>query len=100
MRDRRNRPNWVYIMTNRHRTVFYIGSTSDIDARMREHLAGESKFTARYNIDRLVYVEEAPGKEDALAREHKLKRWRRDWKIELIETMNPYWRNLVSEYLS
>jgi putative endonuclease len=59
-----------------------------------------SKFCRRYGIDRLVYVEEYPTIEEAIVREKRLKRWHREWKIELIEGMNPAWRDLGSTWSS
>ena len=86
--------SYVYIMASRSRTL-YIGVTSKIERRVFEHkyklLAG---FTARYNITRLVYIEQAPTISDAIAREKQLKKWRREKKIALIEAQNPNWDDL------
>lgn len=91
---------WVYIMTNKPRGVLYIGVTSDIVARVHQHRAGKgSKFCRRYNLTRLVFLEEAPLITDAIAREKAMKAWKREWKIELIETMNPDWRDLTDELI-
>ena len=86
----------VYIMTNRHRTVLYVGVTSDLQKRIAEHRAGvhPSSFTKKYNVDQLVYFEMGRDIKSAIAREKQLKGWRRAKKVALIETMNPEWRDL------
>ena len=84
------RGGWVYIMTNRPRGVPYIGVTADLSARIDQHKIGKgSGFCRRYGLDRLVYAEEFPTIEEAIAREKAMKAWKRAWKIELIETVNP-----------
>jgi len=86
---------WVYILTNKPRGTLYIGVTGGIDDRMERHLKKEgSKFTARYNLTRLVYFEEFQYILDAIAREKQLKNWHRAWKINLIEQENPNWNDL------
>ncbi|TPG43532.1 GIY-YIG nuclease family protein [Sphingomonas koreensis] len=82
------------MLANRKNGALYIGVTSDIASRMVQHKAGEgSKFCREYGIDQLVYVE-ADNIEDAIAREKAMKKWRRAWKIALIERDNPDWRDL------
>jgi putative endonuclease len=86
---------YVYILTNRKHGALYTGVTAEIAARMMQHKAGEgSKFCREYGIDKLVYIEPAERIEDAIAREKAIKKWRRAWKIELIEKANPHWRDL------
>ena len=86
---------WVYIMADRYRGTLYIGVTSDIAARTWAHREGRgSDFCQRYGLKRLVYVEQAPTITDAIAREKALKKWNRNWKIELIEGANPDWDDL------
>ena len=81
---------WVYILANRYRGTTYIGVTRDIARRTWQHRQGTgSKFAGRYAVYRLVYAEEAASVIDAIAREKALKKWNRDWKIELIEKANP-----------
>jgi putative endonuclease len=89
----------VYIMTNRHRTVLYIGVTSDLAQRLARHRAGihPSSFTKRYNVDRLVYFETGSDIKAAIAREKQLKGWTRAKKVSLIETANPDWNDLGAE---
>ena len=86
---------WVYIMADRYRGTLYIGVTSDIAARVWAHLEVRgSKFCARYSLKRLVYAEQASTIEEAIAREKAIKKWKRAWKIELIEQANPDWDDL------
>ena len=89
------RGGFVYILTNRAFGVLYIGVTAELDARIWQHRNGHgSHFCRNYGLDRLVLVEEFPSIEEAIAREKQLKRWRREWKIELIEAVNPEWEDL------
>jgi putative endonuclease len=75
--------------------ALYTGVTADIAGCMMQHKAGEgSKLCREYGIDRLVFVEPADRIEDAIAREKAIKKWRRAWKVELIEKCNPEWRDL------
>lgn len=86
---------WVYIMADRYRGTLYIGVTGNIAARVVAHREGRgSSFCRRYNLTRLVYAEEAPTIDEAIAREKAMKKWNRAWKIELIEQANPDWRDL------
>lgn len=86
---------WVYIMADRYRGTLYIGVTSDIAARVWTHREGRgSKFCALYGLTKLAYAEQAPTIEEAIAREKAIKKWRRAWKIELIEQANPDWNDL------
>ena len=89
---------FVYILANRKEGTIYIGITSDIIRRVYEHKAKAGDgFTAEYNVDRLVYFEQHSDVLEAIAREKKLKRWRREWKIELIQRGNPDWRDLYDD---
>ena len=86
---------WVYIMTKRPFGTLYIGVTNDIARRAWEHRQRVgSGFTARYGLDRLVYMDWHEDIEIAIQRETSLKRWPRSWKLDLIETNNPGWENL------
>jgi putative endonuclease len=86
---------YVYILANRKNGALYIGVCADIRSRMMQHKAGTgSKFCAKYGIDKLVHAEFADDIRDAIAREKAIKKWRRAWKIELIERNNPDWRDL------
>lgn len=87
---------YVYIMTNQPYGTLYTGSTGDLLRRVGEHKAGAvDGFTKRYKLDRLVYYEGYGEIVDALERELRIKRWRRRWKIALIERANPTWADLA-----
>lgn len=82
--------SFVYIMTNKYRTTFYIGVTSNLSKRIVEHALGEgSKFTKKYNLTDLVYFEKFSEINEAIAREKQLKNWHHDWKVNLIKEENP-----------
>ena len=86
---------WVYIMANRYRGATYVGVTANISARTFAHREGHgSSYVKRRELLRLVWAEHTPSIEDAIAHEKRLKRWRRDWKIALIEKANPNWEDL------
>ena len=88
---------WVYIMSNRKDGVLYIGVTADLSRRIVQHREGKgSAFCRRYGLKRLVYAEEHDSIEDAIAREKAMKAWKRAWKIELVEGVNPEWDDLFS----
>lgn len=89
---------WVYILASKPRGTLYVGVTNDLLRRISEHREGAVPgFTKDYNIKMLVYFEEHPDVEQAIAREKKLKRWARAWKIELIRTRNPDWDDLFGD---
>lgn len=89
---------FVYMMTNRPYGTLYIGVTSDLIKRVYQHRSGEgSAFTAKYNLRRLVWFERADTAEAAITREKRLKKWRRAWKVGLIEAGNPSSRDLWPE---
>ena len=89
---------YVYIMTNKSHTL-YTGVTNDLERRVYEHkqklVAG---FTAKYNIDRLVYYEATQDVNSAIYREKQIKGWLRAKKIALIESMNPKWTDLSARW--
>ena len=81
---------YIYILTNRFRTTFYIGVTNNLNIRISQHADGRgSKFTSKYQLVDLVYYEIYNDINSAIAREKQLKNWRKDWKINLIKTINP-----------
>lgn len=89
---------FVYITANKPRGVLYIGITSELPKRVWEHKHKVVKsFTERYNLGKLVYYEIFDDPENAIKREKRLKKWNRDWKIELIEKANPDWNDLYEE---
>ena len=91
---------WVYIMSSRKDGVLYIGVTSDLSRRIVQHREGKgSAFCRRYGLKRLVYAEEHDSIGDAIAREKAMKAWKRAWKIELVEGVNPEWDDLFGVVL-
>ena len=83
-------PYYVYILTNKRNDALYVGVTNDNVRRTWEHREGlNDNFTKRYDTNKLVYVEPHDDIGQAIAREKNLKRWRRAWKLELIEKENP-----------
>lgn len=91
----------VYILTNKTHTVLYIGVTSDLWVRLQEHRDKKhpDSFTAKYNCDKVVYYESFSTITEAISREKQLKNWKRVWKEELIDKMNPTWRDLYDEVM-
>ena len=82
--------SFIYIMSNKNRTTFYIGVTNDLERRVLEHKRGEgSIFTSKYKLYDLLYYEIMSAIKRAIAREKQLKRWHREWKINLIKEKNP-----------
>jgi putative endonuclease len=85
---------WVYIMTNRPNGTLYVGVTSDLMRRVREHRASVAAgFTRRYGLRRLVYAEPHEDIRTAIQREKNLKHWPRAWKVRLILDANPGWED-------
>lgn len=89
----------VYVLTNPNKTVLYIGVTSDLYSRIKEHKEQyhSNAFTAKYNCIILVYYETHYTIEEAIAREKALKKWNRQWKERLINEYNPTWKDLFEE---
>ena len=93
------RKYYVYIMTGWNNKVLYIGVTNDIVRRTFEHKNELVKgFTKRYHLHKLVYFEETTSVKAAIAREKQLKGWLRKRKDELVETVNPAWRDLSEDW--
>ena len=89
---------FVYILTNKNRTVLYIGVTNDLQRRVYEHENGLIPgFTKKYNCHFLIYFEHFQKIEDAIDREKQIKKWRREKKDSLINTTNPVWNFLNSQ---
>jgi putative endonuclease len=89
---------FVYIVANKKNGTLYVGVTNNLARRIAEHKAKlVAGFTQKYGVDRLVYFEAFESILEARAREHLLKRWRRAWKIALIEKLNPDWRDLSDQ---
>ena len=91
-------PFFVYILASKRNGTLYIGVPNQLARRLSEHKAKlVPGFTRKYDVDQLVYFETFDSILEARAREHSLKRWRRAWKIALIEKLNPHWRDLTDE---
>ena len=89
----------IYIMTNYQETTLYIGVTSDLQRRIWEHKNKVVEgFTKKYNVDKLIYYELTDSIESAINREKQLKRWHRNWKINLIKKMNPEFKDLSLDW--
>ena len=92
----RERHPCVYILASGHNGTLYVGMTSDLPARLTQHREGTTGvFTKQYGIHRLVYFEIAETMEVAITREKQLKRYRREWKRNLIERETPEWNDLA-----
>jgi len=86
---------FVYMTASKKGGTIYIGVTNDLNRRIPEHKEAKARgFTARYGVQRLVWYEEHFDIRDAIQREKSLKRWPRQWKIDLIEAANPDWNEL------
>jgi putative endonuclease len=86
---------YIYILSNQKNGTLYIGVTSNLIRRIREHKERKVEgFTKKYNIDKLIYYEVYGEVGMALYREKQLKKWKREWKLELIEKENPSWNDL------
>lgn len=94
-----NQQYYTYIITNKKDGVLYIGVTNNIERRITEHKRGSTKgFSKRYNLDKLVYFETHQYINDAIKREKNMKKWKREWKIKLIEKNNPNWEDLAKDW--
>lgn len=88
-------PGYVYILASRMNGTLYTGVTSDLQGRVWQHKDEITPgFTSKYAVKRLVWYREYDDILDAIADEKRIKKWRRKWKIELIEAMNPKWNDL------
>lgn len=92
------RSYFVYIAVNSYNNVMYVGVTSNLGRRMYEHREGLIKgFTHRYNIHKLVYFEQTTDISSAIAREKEIKKWRREKKNLLVESVNDNWKDLYND---
>ena len=90
---------YVYIITNQKDGVLYIGVTNNLERRLYEHKnALCSGFSKRYHLKRLVYFETYQYINDAIKREKAMKKWMRQWKVDLIEKDNPHWEDLAADW--
>jgi putative endonuclease len=89
------RQGYLYILASKPYGTLYTGVTSNLTERLQQHRMGiASEFTKKYGVTRLVYYEIHDLVTDAIQRETSIKRWKRDWKIALIEKVNPEWKEL------
>lgn len=93
------KPGFVYIITNKYQTVVYVGVTSNLPQRILEHQNKKypKSFSARYDVNLLVYYEQFQWIEDAIAREKQIKAGSRATKNKLIQSINPTWKDLFDE---
>ena len=89
---------YVYMMTNQPYGTLYVGVTSNLIKRGWEHRTGAvDGFTKEYDLKRLVWYEQHLSMIEAIAREKRIKRWHRDWKVNLVQAMNPEWEDLYEK---
>ena len=95
------KPGFVYIITNKNSTTLYVGVTSNLPQRITQHKEKRypKLFSARYNLDRLVYYESYQWIADAIAREKQLKAGSREVKEKLINSINPNWDDLLNQLI-
>ena len=90
---------YVYLLAGKIRGTLYIGMTNDLQRRVYEHKMGIKKgFTQKYGVNRLVYFEVFQNVNEAIDREKNMKKWKRDWKIKLIEKENKSWSDLSKDW--
>ncbi|PUE15614.1 excinuclease ABC subunit C [Limnohabitans sp. MMS-10A-160] len=91
---------FVYILASQRHGTLYVGVTNNLVRRIHEHREKLIEgFTSQYNVTRLVWFDQTDSIEEAITHEKRLKRWRREWKIELIEKTNPAWDDLYDGIL-
>ena len=89
---------YVYILASRRNGNLYVGFTSDLARRVYEHKHNFVEgFTKKYRVHSLVYFEEHVNREAAILREKQIKEWKRRWKLEMIEKVNPEWKDLYEQ---
>ena len=89
------REGWVYMLASKRNGTLYLGVTSDIATRLEQHRSGAvAGFARKYACRNLVWLERHDDIQDARQRELRMKKWKRAWKLELIEKDNPQWRDL------
>ncbi len=92
---------YVYILASRKNGTLYTGVTSDLEKRIRQHRQHlyNKSFTAKYHVTKLVYFEETADATVAIYREKQIKNWRRQWKINQINSINPDWKDLSENFV-
>ena len=92
------RSYYVYLLASRRKGTLYVGVTNDLSKRVWQHKQELVEgFTKKYGVKSLVWFEQTKSIESAIVREKQIKKWNRDWKVELIEKTNPQWRDLYEE---
>jgi putative endonuclease len=92
---------YIYILASKRNGILYTGVTSNLQNRISQHKTEAVKgFTSKYFVHKLVYYEQTEDVNSAISREKVLKKWNRSWKIRLIETDNPTWRDLSEDWYS
>ena len=90
---------YLYILTNKKNGTLYVGVTNNLERRMFEHKHKLVEgFTKKYGLHRLIYLEVFQYVNDAIKREKNIKKWKRHWKINLIEEENPHWEDLAKDW--
>ncbi|WP_051279812.1 GIY-YIG nuclease family protein [Hellea balneolensis] len=88
---------WTYIITNAYKGTLYTGHTDDIGTRMEQHITGAfESFSKRYKLKHLIWYQEFETRDEAFKKERQIKEWKRQWKLNLIEDMNPLWVDIHS----
>ncbi len=96
-----NKTYFVYIMASKKNGTLYLGVTNNLARRVYEHKTDVNEgFTKKYQVHDLVYYESTPDIRSAIEREKQMKKWKRAWKIALIEEMNPEWKDLYEDIIS
>lgn len=94
-----NHQYYLYILTNKKNGTLYIGVTNNLERRMFEHKNKLVEgFTKKYSLDKLIYFETFQYVNDAIKREKNMEKWKRQWKINLVEKNNTYWNDLSSDW--
>ena len=91
---------YIYILASKRNGTLYVGSTSDLIRRIYEHKKNFVEgFTKKYGVHNLVYFEECDDRNAAILREKRIKEWKRRWKLEMIEKVNPEWKDLYEQII-
>ncbi len=89
---------FTYILSNKNKTVLYIGATGNLKERVENHMSGEASiFTKKYSVNELIYYESFSLYTEAFKREKQIKNWKKEWKWNLIKSKNPHLKNLYLE---
>jgi putative endonuclease len=97
---RKDHRYFVYIIANKRNGTLYVGVTGELATRIAQHRDQiQEGFTRRYGIHTLVWFEEFADVHDAILREKRIKKWRRAWKLELIEKINPGWTDMFARII-